>query len=149
MPEQQLDLSDAISQLLDECRMVLPGIQALFGFQMVAVFSTEFKKLTHEQQELHAGAILLVVLSIILLMTPAALHRQAESRAASDRFLRTASRLLVAAMVPLALAICIDSYLVMRIVWQTAAVATAISVLLLLLFVAFWWLFPRMYRRVS
>ena len=30
--EQSLPLDAAASHLLDECRMVLPGIQALFGF---------------------------------------------------------------------------------------------------------------------
>jgi len=31
-----------ISHLLEECRMVLPGIQALFGFQLIAVFNQPF-----------------------------------------------------------------------------------------------------------
>ena len=26
-------ISDSVSHMLEECRMVLPGIQALFGFQ--------------------------------------------------------------------------------------------------------------------
>jgi len=39
---QQLTLSEAAQALLDECRMVLPGIQALFGFQLLAVFNTRF-----------------------------------------------------------------------------------------------------------
>lgn len=29
-------LSDSVSHMLEECRMVLPGIQALFGFQLIA-----------------------------------------------------------------------------------------------------------------
>ncbi len=35
-------LSQAITHILEECRMVLPGIEALFGFQLVAVFSQPF-----------------------------------------------------------------------------------------------------------
>lgn len=30
---EALPLSEAVTHLLEECRMVLPGIQALFGFQ--------------------------------------------------------------------------------------------------------------------
>jgi len=40
---QELKLSEAAQTLLDECRMVLPGIQALFGFQLIAVFNDRFK----------------------------------------------------------------------------------------------------------
>ncbi len=39
---EPLSLTQAAQVLLDECRMVLPGIQALFGFQLIAVFSPRF-----------------------------------------------------------------------------------------------------------
>src|SRR5690348_11517147 len=39
---QQLELFQAAELLLEECRTVLPGIQGLFGFQLVAVFSSHF-----------------------------------------------------------------------------------------------------------
>jgi hypothetical protein len=40
---EQLSLNDATSHVLEECRTVVPGMQALFGFQLMAVFSSEFK----------------------------------------------------------------------------------------------------------
>ena len=39
---EKLSLPEATSHLLEECRMVLPGIQALFGFQLIAVFNSRF-----------------------------------------------------------------------------------------------------------
>ena len=36
---QELSLDAAASHLLEECRTVVPGMQALFGFQLIAVFS--------------------------------------------------------------------------------------------------------------
>ena len=39
---QELTLAEAAQALLDECRMILPGIQALFGFQLIAVFNIIF-----------------------------------------------------------------------------------------------------------
>jgi len=39
---EELPLSKAVSLMLDECRMVLPGLQALFGFQLIAVFNSGF-----------------------------------------------------------------------------------------------------------
>ena len=47
-------LSDSVTHMLEECRMVLPGIQALFGFQLVAVFdSTFWTKLDRLEQVIH------------------------------------------------------------------------------------------------
>ena len=40
--KQRLSLSEAAQYLLDECRMVLPGIQTLFGFQLIVVFNSGF-----------------------------------------------------------------------------------------------------------
>ncbi|HEV2174687.1 MAG TPA: DUF6328 family protein [Nitrospira sp.] len=48
-------LSDSVSHMLEECRMVLPGIQALFGFQLIVVFNSTFwAKLDQFEQLLHA-----------------------------------------------------------------------------------------------
>jgi hypothetical protein len=56
--------------------MVLPGIQALFGFQLIAVFNTGVaEKLSQGEQELHLLAIALVAVSVALVMTPAAYQR--------------------------------------------------------------------------
>lgn len=36
--------------------MVLPGIQALFGFQLIAVFNNGFSRLDRAEQGLHYAA---------------------------------------------------------------------------------------------
>jgi len=35
-------LDDEADRVISEARMVLPGMQALFGFQLIAVFSERF-----------------------------------------------------------------------------------------------------------
>src|SRR6185369_4850773 len=80
-------LSDAISHLLAECRMVLPGIQALFGFQWIAFFNQRFTDISHANQSLHLGATAIVAVSAAVLMTPAAYHRTARGGAISERFI--------------------------------------------------------------
>jgi O-antigen/teichoic acid export membrane protein len=148
MKVEELKLSDAITHVLDECRMVLPGIQALFGFQMIAVFNNAFsEKLTTAQQKLHIVAIALVVIAIALIMAPAAIHREAEPQKASERFIRVSTLLILAAMIPLALAICADVYIVAQLVWHDAVVATALSGFLFVVFFGLWFLYPRFYRR--
>src|SRR5438270_3471549 len=75
------------SFLLDECRMVLPGIQALFGFQLVAVFNNAFwEKLSSGDRIVHLAAIALIIVAVALVMTPAAYHRQAEQHSVSEQF---------------------------------------------------------------
>jgi hypothetical protein len=75
--KETLPLSEAITHLLEECRMVLPGVQALFGFQLIAVFNSTFReRLTSTEQIIHLVAIGLVTMAVALIMTPAAYHRQ-------------------------------------------------------------------------
>ena len=56
---EKISLSDAARMLLDECRMVLPGVQALLGFQLIAVFNERFARdLEPYEQVLHFVSIL-------------------------------------------------------------------------------------------
>jgi hypothetical protein len=51
-------LSDSVTHRLEECPMVLPGIQVLFGFQLVAVFNSTFwTKLDCLEQVFHYVAL--------------------------------------------------------------------------------------------
>src|SRR5258706_2425622 len=93
---QELSLNDAATHVLEECRTVVPGMQALFGFQLIAVFTTGFsEQLTSTERMLHLAAIVLVTIAIALVMAPTSLHRQTEPMAVSLRFIRVSSRLLM------------------------------------------------------
>lgn len=144
---EELSLNDSASHLLEECRTVVPGMQALFGFQLIAVFSTAFRdQLSSGERILHLAAIVLVTIAIVLVMAPAALHRQSEPMSVSRRFVIVSSRLLMASMAPLAIGICLDVYLVARVIVQTQIVAVAVAVSLLGVFLVFWLLLPRIER---
>ena len=146
----ELSLNDAASHLLEECRTVVPGMQALFGFQLIAVFSTGFnEQLTPMERMLHLAAIVLVTIAIALVMAPAALHRQTEPTAVSRRFIRISSRLLMASMAPLALGLCLDIYLVARVIVGGRGVAATVALFLLGIFIVFWLLLPRLSRSRS
>lgn len=145
--EEELSLNAAATHILEECRMVLPGIQALFGFQLIAVFNEGFsQKLSDFQQLLHLAAIVLVVIAIALVMAPAAIHRQTSQRAVSERFIRIASRLMLASMLPLALGLCLEVYLVGAVILEAGWLAAVIAALLLALFACLWILLPRRER---
>lgn len=145
---EKVGLADAVTHLLEECRMVLPGVQALFGFQLIAVFNAGFgDKLSGAEQRLHLLALALVAMAGALIMAPAALHRLSGPRFASEQFLRVASRFLLASMLPLMLGMGLDFYLIARIILASAPHAAAAAALLVGFFAACWFLFPGAYRR--
>ena len=61
---EQISLTDQMRNILEEARMILPGIQALFGFQTIAVFNQRFEDLGPAMRTLHLAALALVVISI-------------------------------------------------------------------------------------
>ena len=141
---EELPLTKAAQFLLDECRMVLPGIQCLFGFQLIVVFSSDFgRKLSEPEQHLHLLAIGLIAIAVALIMTPAALHRQAGSRHVSEMLVRVSSRMLLSSMVPLAISICIEFYLVAQVLLDHALVP-ALAIALLMVFALLWFVLPRL-----
>src|SRR5690348_9471881 len=91
---ERLQLKDETRTAVEEARMVLPGIQALFGFQLIAVFNQRFSELSSQAQLLHLTSIGFVTLSIALVMAPAAYDRIAERGWASRHFITLTSRLL-------------------------------------------------------
>jgi hydrogenase-4 membrane subunit HyfE len=142
--KEELTLDSAAAHLLEECRMVLPGIQALFGFQLIAVFNQRFdEKLSYAGQMVHLVAIVLTTLSMALVMTPAALHRQAEPREVSERFLWMASNMVLAGMFPLALAVGLDAYVVASVVLENNALAAVLAIALVAVFAFLWLVLPR------
>jgi uncharacterized protein DUF6328 len=143
---ETLSLSQAAQHLLEEGRMVLPGIQALFGFQLIAVFSPGFsERLAPYEQRLHLLAIALVALAVALIMAPAAYHRQTGPREVTADFIRLSTRLLVWSMGPLALAISLDFFLIARLMLGSV-VASLLAAVLGAVFVISWFVLPRLAR---
>jgi hypothetical protein len=135
----------AASLVLDEARMFLPGIQALFGFQLVAVFNQGFsEKLTTFEQRLHLLAIALIVITTITILTPAAYQRQMEVQHVTERFIQLATRLLLVSMVPFATSICLDFYIISRLILNHSVLALIFSVVLYILFLVVWFGLPRL-----
>ena len=139
---KKVDLEPIAQEVIDEARMVLPGIQALFGFQLIAVFSPGFaQKLTLAEQRLHLVAIALLAIAVALIMAPAAYHRQRGPQEVTSTFIHLATRLLLWSMVPLALSICIEFYLVGRVI-EDGAIVPLGAAFLFAVFVGLWFVLP-------
>lgn len=142
---ERLTLAVSARYLLAECRMVLPGIQALFGFQLVSVFSASFATaLSQAEKHLHLVALGMIAIAVVLVMTPAAIHRRMGARHVSRRFIETSTQLLFASMFPLALGICIDFYLIARVISGNKSVALLLALGMLAVISVLWFFFPRL-----
>ena len=145
---EHISLDAAAGHLLEECRMVLPGIQALFGFQLIAVFNQGFaEKLSHGEQLVHLAATLLSALAMALVMAPAALHRMAEPKQVSERFVWLASNLVLAGMFPLAIGVGLDAFVVASVIVENDAIGVVIAFALLVVFASLWIALPLRQRR--
>lgn len=144
---EKVSLDSAATHILEECRMVLPGIQALFGFQLIAVFNDGFsRELSSAERMLHLAAILFVTLAIAMVMAPAAIHRQTQQKEVSERFIWVSTQLVLYGMLPLVLGLCLDIYLVARVIVGEATAACGIAAALLVVFGFFWVALPRRER---
>ena len=123
--------------------MVLPGIQALFGFQLIAVFNDGFaQKLSTVQQQIHFVSIVLTVIAIALVMTPAALHRQVDPLSVTRKLIQSSTNLLLLSMFPLAISICLEIYLIAQIITRLYWLSLLTAAGLFLLFLSLWTVLP-------
>jgi hypothetical protein len=114
-------LPEKIKFALTETRVVLPGAQALLGFQFTVILSEAFMKMAGPLKQLHLLSLAAVAMSAIFLMAPAAYHRIVEEGESSERVLRFTSGMLLAAMAFLALGVAGDVYVVMEKVFKSSA----------------------------
>ena len=122
--------------------MVLPGIQALFGFQLMAVFNAKFWDLASSDRVVHLLAIGLVAIAVALVMTPAAYHRLALRNSVSQAFIDLSSRLLLCSMFPLLVGVCLDFYLISSMILSNAWWGMGLSLALVAVFGSLWFALP-------
>jgi DMSO reductase anchor subunit len=141
-------LTDKIKHVLTECRVVLPGSQALLGFQFICVLTESFDKLPPLSKYIHLASLGLNAVAIVLLITPAAYHRLVEEGEETEHFHRFASKILIAALVPLALALAGDVYVVVQKVSDSQLVSVVSALVVLAVFWELWFGLT-LYRRTQ
>jgi hypothetical protein len=145
LPSTSLD--DKVEHVLIETRVVLPGVQALLGFQLTIMLSETFDQLPAWSKYTHLSSLALIAISIVLLITPAAYHRIVERGENTEGFHSFASRILLAAVIPLALGISGDFFVVVHRMTQSVLFAIAAASTLLAVFYGLWFALP-IYRRM-
>jgi hypothetical protein len=116
-------LHDKIRQVLTEARVIIPGNQALLGFQFAVVLQQGFRSLPQTLKMIHLVSLVLIALSTIFLLTPAAYHRVVENGEETARFYRVAHVMVLLSLPTLAGGMCGDFLLVvykMTNTWSTS-----------------------------
>jgi Family of unknown function (DUF6328) len=111
---EELKLEDKITQVLTEARVVLPGVQALVGFQLVITLMEGYEKLPRGSKDMHVLALVADIFAVIFLMAPAAFHRIVERGEDTERFHRFASAMVLLALATLPLGFALDLVVVVR-----------------------------------
>jgi uncharacterized protein DUF6328 len=153
MPDKQsgqaTPLSTKVDQLLTEARLIIPGAQALLGFQLTVTLTKAFSELPPESKLAHAAALGCIGLTVLLLMAPASLHRIAFNGEDDSLFVKIGSRFVIAAPLPLALAIALDTYVAADRAVQSPTVAVALAVAAIVALVGCWYVYPTWRRLAS
>ena len=140
-------LNRNLDQLLQELRVVLPGVQVLFAFLLAVPFSSRFAKVNAFERDVYFVALLLAALAVALLMAPSIQHRILFRREQKRYLVSVGSALTIAGMTALALSVVLSLVLVAHFLFGSGAAWTAGGVS----FVAFavlWYALP-IERRIS
>jgi hypothetical protein len=137
-------LEEEARHIFEECRVAVPGILTLVGFQLLATFNAAFyERLAMSLRLLHLGAMGLVLVAMFLLLTPAAYHRLAEPGVVSNKFIESSTRLMSWAMAFLRLGLAVEFYVVTRALGIEAATAAGLAAFLFVLSWGLWSVYPR------
>src|SRR5947209_10674407 len=150
-PNEQVEkeeLDKRAQNAIEEARMVLPGIQALFGFQLIAVCNQRFPQIPAGQQLLHYTALILVAVAIGLIIAPAAYHRIVEQHSVSRFFIQLTSIMIATSMLPLLTAISFEIYIPGHLVLDNDQASFWIAMAVAAFLATLWYVFPFIARLV-
>ena len=137
------ELRHEANLLEQEARMILPGIQTLFGFQLVTAFNDHFiDRLTHNQQVWHVIAMGLTIFAMGLAIAPAAYNRERAMNTVSARFVKISNFWLRWTLMPLALAVSIDFGLINIVVFESQTIAVILASLVFIFLNLLWYAYP-------
>jgi len=130
-----------LSELLNELRVALPGIQVLFAFMLTVPFSGTFGRLTDAEQNVYMAAFLATAVATVLFLAPTAYHRLRFREGDKEQILRTSNRLALTGLGFLVFALTAVVYLVSELV-LSAPIASALAAAIAALAVWLWFGLP-------
>ena len=136
---QRLDRE--LMELLQELRVVLPGVQVLLAFLLTAPFQQRFAQLPGSLRNAYFASIACATMATALLIAPSAHHRLRWRAGEKDRLLRIANREAIWGTAFLAAAIVLAMYVVTNVLFATW-IAVLTAVVGVAVFVWLWYVLP-------
>jgi hypothetical protein len=130
---------------LDESRLLMLATQLLFGFQLSTVFTDQFASFTLTMRRVDAGALLLMVVALGLLLTPPSQHRLVEHGQITGRIRTAVTRYTEAALLPFSISLGLDVYLVFTHSFGESA-GIVVGALIFVLSLVLWYAAEFVYR---
>jgi len=139
-------LDRQLNELLQELRVILPGVQVLFAFLLTVPFSARFEDITDTQRGVYVGVLLGTALATVLLMAPTAVHRLRFRQRRKEEIVIMSHRFTIAGLAVLALAVAAAVFLITDVVYGRAG-GLAAGLATLAATAVLWWLIPLSGRR--
>jgi hypothetical protein len=146
LQETKTRLHAKIEQLLTEARVILPGAQALLGFQLIVMMTKAFRELPSGAQRIHLIALMSLMLAVVLLIAPAAIHRLAFEGRDNPRLHAIGSRIIAFALLPMICAIACDVWVALFRLQGGGLVPGVGSLMTACLLIGFWYVLPLIAR---
>ena len=135
-PKERADRE--LIELLNELRVVLPGVTVLLAFLLAVPFAKGWTRVTSFQRDVFVVAFLSTAVSVALLTAPSSYHRLRFRQGNKERIVKIGSRLTIAGIAVSAVSLLAVVVLVMDfVVSRGAAIAAAAS--LFVVVVVFWY----------
>jgi hypothetical protein len=135
-----------LSDLLQELRVALPGVQVLFAFLLTVPFTQRFSDLSSFDQKLYYAVLICVALATVMLVAPTAGHRILFRRQQKEFIVTIANRLSLIGLLLLAVAMSGAIALISDFIFG-AATAIVSSIVMAAAFVGFWFVGPIVRRQ--
>jgi Kef-type K+ transport system membrane component KefB len=138
---QRERLDRELMELLQELRVVLPGVQVLLAFLLTAPFQQRFGQMPGTLRNAFFASIACATVATALLIAPSAHHRLRWREGDKEHLLRVANREAIWGTVFLAAAIVLALYVVTNVLFATwIALVTAVAAVVL--FAWLWYAVP-------
>src|ERR1700749_1063366 len=96
-PKERADRE--LIELLNELRVVLPGVTVLLAFLLAVPFAKGWSRTTAFQRDVFVVAFLATAVSVALLTAPSSYHRLRFQRENKEHIVKVGNRLTIAGMV--------------------------------------------------
>jgi hypothetical protein len=123
------DLNRELIELLNELRVVLPGVQVLFAFLLIVPFTNGWDKVTEIQRWVYFVAFICAAVASAFLIAPSTYHRLRWREGDKEHMLVTANRLTIVGAVFLAAGMTATTFLITDVLFGNTWAATVAGVL--------------------